>query len=479
MTLTPRAIFYIFLIIFVEGYIVLSTELLAIRILTPYVGSGTDTISIIIAAVLLPLAAGYYFGGKFTPSRLGKDYNRTIRRKLSHNILISSVFILLGLSFLSSALFVQTIISTLTQDRILVTTFYTFIFLVTPVFLLGQTTPLLSNFFSEQKLSETTGKILFISTLGSFIGATFTTLILMSYIGVNYTVVVNIVLAVLLYTSLNKSTRIEKNLIIAAGLVLVAYTLNSQKILNSFHLVENNKYNNIAVMTDPEDGMKMLILNNTISSGIDKNGKPYPYIRYLDDHFIDTIPDDRKPAHILVLGAGGFTLGLDDDVNIYDFVDIDGSLKDVSEKYFLGHELGPNKNFHPVPARGFLTQNKKKYDLILIDLFSSLQNIPEHLVTRDFFEQVRGALQPDGFVTANIIANPVYQDNFSRNIDATFRSVFPDMTRQIVSPGFNAWKTGDMANLLYSAKNTVTQEPHRIYTDNLNRSYTDRPRDLK
>ncbi len=479
MTLTPRAIFYFFLIIFIEGYIVLSTELLAIRILTPYVGSGTDTISIIIAAVLLPLATGYYFGGKFTPSRNGKEFNRTIRRKLSHNVLISSFFILLGLSFLSSALFIQTIISTLTHDRIFVTTIYTLLFLVTPVFLLGQTTPLLSNFFSEQKLSETTGKILFISTLGSFIGAIFTTLVLMPYIGVNHTVVVNIALTALLYFSLNKSGKFEKSVIIALSLIFVGYALNSQKVLDNFGIVESNKYNNIAIITDPEDGTRMFILNNTVSSGIDKQGKPYAYIQYVEDHFINTLPDDRKPAHILVLGAGGFTLGLNDDTNIYDFVDIDGSLKNVAEEKFLGHKLGTNKHFYPMPARGFLMQNTQKYDLILVDLFFGLQNIPEHLVTRDFFEQVRSAMKPDGYVTANVLASASYRDLFSRNIDETFRSVFPDTTRQIVSPGFSAWKEQDMENLLYSSPNPDTAQPRKIYTDNLNRSYADRPRKLR
>ncbi len=56
-------VFTLFLIIFLEGYVVLSTELLAIRLLLPFTGSGTDTVSIIIAAILMPLAFGYFAGG--------------------------------------------------------------------------------------------------------------------------------------------------------------------------------------------------------------------------------------------------------------------------------------------------------------------------------------------------------------------------------------------------------------------------------
>ena len=51
MKLAPA--FILFCIIVVEGYIVLSSELLAIRQTTPFVGSGTDTVSIIIAAVAI------------------------------------------------------------------------------------------------------------------------------------------------------------------------------------------------------------------------------------------------------------------------------------------------------------------------------------------------------------------------------------------------------------------------------------------
>jgi hypothetical protein len=59
-----RIEFFLLSVILTEGYILLSSELLAIRLSIPFVGSGTDTISIIIAAVLLPLAFGYYQGGK-------------------------------------------------------------------------------------------------------------------------------------------------------------------------------------------------------------------------------------------------------------------------------------------------------------------------------------------------------------------------------------------------------------------------------
>lgn len=66
-SLSPAKALTLFTIIVLEGYVVLSSELLAIRQTIPFAGSGTDTISIIIAAVLMPLAFGYYAAGRFRP----------------------------------------------------------------------------------------------------------------------------------------------------------------------------------------------------------------------------------------------------------------------------------------------------------------------------------------------------------------------------------------------------------------------------
>ena len=78
-------IYFLFLLIFTEGYVVLATELLAVRLMIPMVGAGTDTISVIIAGVLMPLAFGYYAGGNYRTKTLKKK-RRSIRLKLLWNM---------------------------------------------------------------------------------------------------------------------------------------------------------------------------------------------------------------------------------------------------------------------------------------------------------------------------------------------------------------------------------------------------------
>jgi hypothetical protein len=120
-----RKLVLLFFIIFLEGYIVLSAELLAIRQTLPFVGSGTDTVSIIIAAVLMPLAFGYYAGGQ---------HRGRIRNKLVRNLLIAGAFLTVGLSYLVLTWFFATLTEGLEwKNRLLLITFYALLFIITPV----------------------------------------------------------------------------------------------------------------------------------------------------------------------------------------------------------------------------------------------------------------------------------------------------------------------------------------------------------
>lgn len=69
---------------------------------------------------------------------------------------------------------------------------------ILPVFLASQTIPLLSELIYDDKKAVVIGKLLFFSTVGSFMGSVVTSLIFFSYIGVEKSIVVNgIILAVL------------------------------------------------------------------------------------------------------------------------------------------------------------------------------------------------------------------------------------------------------------------------------------------
>lgn len=466
MALVPT----LFLIIFLEGYVVLSTELLSIRLLIPFAGSGTDTVSIIIAAVLMPLAFGYAFGG---------GARKDIRKRLIRNLLISALLLTPGLShaFLNwgfDILFHKTGIS----NRLVLTALYAGLFLVTPVFLLGQTVPLISNYFSRERLSVMAGRILFFSTMGSFMGAVFCTLVLMTFAGVHNAVNVTIGAIALLAFILSKK-KINPQTITISLALLVSLALNSPMMMKKLHIVSNNKYNTIAIDEREDDGTRLLKMNRTYASAIYQYSTD-PVVSYhifIDESFIQPMIEEGTPRDVLILGAGGFALGRTDTKNNYTFVDIDGSLKKISEEDFLKEKLSPNKKFEPIEARAFMRQDQKKYDMIVLDLMLDPVSTPEYLVTQEFFQMTKEHLKDGGVIVGNYFASPTFSDPFSKHLDNTLRTVFPHLNRQVVTP-YNVWKQqDDWTNIVYSYVHHTKSSPN-IYTDDKSTAPFDRPVNL-
>ena len=463
----------LFIVIVIEGYVVLSTELLAIRQTIPFVGSGTDTISIIIAAVLMPLAFGYYFGGRWRPKKfMGKRL--TVRKKLILNIIVSSVILLFGMSYVLLNYFFYVLDNFGITNRLILTTLYSLLFLVVPVYLLGQTIPLVSNFFTHENLSKITGRMLFFSTVGSFLGAVFSTLVLMATIGVNYTVCVNFVLMTVLVTLLSKKKTSEA-VILSYALAIGVFFINSDDSLSKFNIVENNQYNTIAVFMDRQ-GMRNMSINNNASSSYSDDGRKHKYIEFIERIAIDPIRNSEEPKDILVIGAGAFTFGHEDGFNNYDFVDLDKALRRIAETYILKSKLKDNKHFYPIPARAWLTKAKKKYDLILLDTFLGDLTIPEHLVTREFFAQVKAHVKENGIVIANFGVSPNFLTPFSRHLDNTFRTAFPHISRHVVLEKYKLWKDNpdSAANVIYIYRDHPEDSSEEVYTDNKNRIFYDK-----
>jgi spermidine synthase len=464
----------LFAVIVLEGYAVLASELIAIRQTIPFIGSGTDTISIIIAAVLMPLAFGYYAGGRFRAGDkiLGRPF--TIRGKLVFNLITALCFLIVALSFSTLKIFFGVLIKDLDlTHRHILAAIYSLVLLVVPVYLLGQTIPLVSNYFGKERLAQITGRILFFSTMGSFLGSLVSTLVLMSTIGVNYTaVVVFIILALLVILLAPK--KISPAVAIVVLLAGVSIGINTDASMRSMNIIKSNTYNTIAVMT--KNGARHLFLNGDPSSKYSDAGDKYDYVKLAEKIAIGPIRNG-PPKEILVIGAGGFTFGFEDRLNNYDFVDIDKDLKEISEEYLLRQPLPENKHFFPVTARGYLMQTEKKYDVILLDVYLGKLTIPEHLLTREFFQQVKDHLNDNGIVIGNFVTSPNFASKFSRNLDNTFRSVFPYISRHIVHDSYNPWNedAGKVENALYIYRHHPDEEDGHIYTDDKNSAFLDRP----
>jgi len=139
---------------------------------------------------------------------------------------------------------------------------------------------------------------------------------------------------------------------------------------------------------------------------------------------------------VLIIGMGGGSLPKAlrafNDKLIIDTVELDPAVADVAHKFFnfktdaLSHvHIGDGRMFVRAALR-----NHHKYDIVMIDAFDK-DYIPEHMLTREFLEQVKGVLTNEGVVAANTFtAGPLSQSEL-----ATYQSVFGMIYSLPVSSG--------------------------------------------
>ena len=459
--MNSRLKFILLIAIFIGGFASLSLELIVMRQLSSFVGSTAITASIIIGVIMAFMSWGYYAGSIY-PLR-----GKAVRRRVVHAFYSLALLVILSASYILIDLYFS-LMDWLSVDNNIAKTFiYCLLLLSCPAYLFGLITSLLSRYLHKYNRNFT-GKLMAVDTIGSVLGSILSTLVLMPLIGVNYTIVLLVVLCLLAASLFNKKPEIYWSVLILAFAVM----LNRSSLLYKlFYIVENNAVSTISIFDTDEGQSKFMSINGSSSSKISADEKLlFPYIRYIEQNFIKNLPQ-QKISNILILGAGGFTLGRDDDQNTYTYVDVDKVLLPLSEKYFLKEKLGANKKFVVQDANQFLKEDTTKYDLIVLDTYSSARVIPSDLVTKEYFQRVKNHLKSNGIVVMNLITDAAFKTDFSMNLDNTLRSVFPfNLSRQVIGE-INPWQIDEPKNLIYVYYHHAN--PQKIYTINKNSSYLD------
>ena len=449
------------LAVFVGGYSSLSLELIVLRQLSSFVGSTTITVSIVMGSFLAFMSWGYYKGSVESVSRF------SLRNQAANDFLIIALLVVLASSYILIDVYFMAFNKAGITSNIIQTALYSLVFLSYGPYLFGKITAMLSRYLHYRD-SNFTGKIMAVDTVGSVLGSLFTTLIIMPFIGVNHTIVV--VVSITLAASFFLSRR--RNYVAMLTILLAAVLFNQDKLLkDTYGIIENNAVATIGVHETDDGKSRLLVVNGSMSSKVSKEHKlNFPYINFINDNFIRTIPK-TETKDILVVGAGGFTVGINDTRNNYVYVDVDKNLKRITEEAFLRQKLTPNKKFVVQDANQFLKESRDKYDVIVLDTYSSRQYIPMELVTREYFERAKNNLKDGGILLLNAIASPNFGDDFAMNLDNTLRSVFRDNLRAQTIRHFNAWKKGTRDNIVYIYYNHPN--PGKIYTINKNPSFYD------
>ncbi|MBP5998468.1 MAG: fused MFS/spermidine synthase [Azonexus sp.] len=394
----------IYAIVFIEGFSSLGAEVIALRRLLPHVGSSIVVTAPTIGFFLLALALGYASG-----ARVATDYRAIVAR----NFLISAALAGFGLAGVTvDWMFVHL------QPALIA--YFVFIggILCPLAWLLGQTVPILTNLMKSARTGEASGMALYWSTLGSFLGSLSLSLLVMQWLGVSAAVLACSLL--LVAGTLLLGGRQLKMALFCASTAAAAIGFNLHH-----EVTADTAYAEYIVGPAALPGQKdprAFWVNKSTASLIDDSEPPNytRYIKRLRQILLDEL--EFRERDILVLGAGGFTLSHREPSNRYTYVDIDPAIKAIAEKHFLREAA--RGEFIADDARRFVATTERRFDAVVVDVYSSHTSIPSHLVTREFWEGTRRVLKPDGVLLANLILDGKLETPYARNLLATIDSVF-------------------------------------------------------
>jgi spermidine synthase len=418
------------LLVFIASACTLVIELIAGRIMAPYVGVSLYTWTSIIGIVLAGMSVGNYIGGVVADRQAS-------RRTLGVVFIAGSVACLLIL-VITDIVIGQNIRLSLLPRIVLYTTA---IFLL-PSLVLGMVSPLVVklSLADLQRTGNTVGTIYAFSTAGSIVGTFLTGFWLISWLGTRH--IVWIVAGVLLITGLavgefHRSRGLGR---LAAGLLAPVLALMTFAFVwigwNAGRYrapcdIESNYYC-IQINETFEDGRpaRALMLDRLIHSFVvldDPTALGYGYERAYAD-LTRMHLSGRPQINTLFIGGGGYSFPRYIEATYpgagVDVIEIDPAVTRVAHDQLGLGDRTRIRSFNE-DARTFLMEwsDPQQYDVVFGDAFNDL-SIPYHLTTVEFNRIVETRMKPDGIYLVNVIDK--FQDGeFLKAYANGLRAVFP------------------------------------------------------
>lgn len=436
-----RIVWRSYFIVFVASACGLILELVAGRIMAPFIGVSLYTWTSIIGVVLAGMSLGNYLGGRIA--------DRAPRPQT-----LGVLFLLSGLASLSILALIGFVGSKsvnlpvpLMAKIALLTTMVFFL----PSLLIGTISPVVVKLTLKdlRETGSTVGKIYAWSTAGSIVGTFATGFVLISWFGTRM-IVAGVALILLVMGIVFGELWKREKLGVTAALVLVflgfGYYLNTKNAFASPYWKESNYYSiRFFDQGDGDDGksVRVLVLDHLVHSYVsltDPTRLDYAYEKVYAD-IVQYLSQTRPAMNALFIGGGGYTFPRYME-HVYPTSNLEVIEIDPDVTRVVYEELGLPQDSrivtHNMDGRIFFNGSapKGKYDLILGDAFNDL-SIPYHLTTLEFNQKLKETLKPDGFFLANIIDNPK-RGAFLRPYVNTLRKVFPHVTIAAMGAGWNA-----------------------------------------
>ena len=445
------------IVVFIASFCTLVIELVAGRIMAPYVGVSLYTWTSIIGVVLAGISIGAYLGGL-----LADRYPRT--STLGWLLFLSGVgaFSISPLTNLVGGVHFET---SLMVRILLITTIVFF----APACILGMISPVVVKLTLSNlaKTGNVVGKIYAFSTLGSILGTFATGFYLVSWMGTRHILItmgIILILSGLIFGGFLGKKRGVGLFSILLGLIFLVLplaglygyaALSPEEISIStspVHALEmaygyafkppldedtyffkESDYYTIklkrSIKGNSGNPLESLVLDHLVHSYTDLKDPfylEYEYLRIYEE-FVKWQAKKRKPFKALFIGGGGYTIPRYIESKYpaaeMDVVEIDPEVTRAVKTY-LGISEKSKIRSHNMDGRWFVMNCKEKgsFDFIFGDAFNDL-SIPYHLTTKEFAVQLKALLKPDGLLLANVIDSlkkGAFMPSYIRTLEEVF-----------------------------------------------------------
>lgn len=418
---------------FAANAVILIFEIAGARLLAPYLGTSVEVWSGTIAVILGGMAIGYFFGG------IAAD------KRPEQNILALLLF-LAGCAALVTWALRDLIPSQLSHAGGLPLTFaamYMAALLFVPTtILLAAVSPFIAKFLitTLNASARVVGNINAIGTIGSIAGAVLSGAVLIPLFGLSDIFLGIAVLLILLSLLVGRANLGAKALVLL--LIVGALGLAQQVRALDEGIIADiaTPYNRVWVMEQPHDGRTLRTIHTdpfgtqcgmyvADDGTVDEEAIAFRYVRAFRTAAEAFLSKDG--AHrALFLGGCNYSYPRAFLTHYgkaqATVVELDPGMTDIAVRFFaLLPERYPALSIVHLDARRFVRTSGDTYDIAFVDVFGSASNIPHHLTTREWYEELSGALAPDGIMVMNVIgplAGPA--SDFTSSLLKTAQSAF-------------------------------------------------------
>lgn len=384
-------------LVFIAAGAVLMLEILAVRLLAPYVGLTLETTTAIIGAALAGISGGAALGGYLA--------DRTETRKLVVGLLIAG-----GLLTLLTVPVVRWLGPGARGEGELAALAVTLVALVPAAAALSAVSPAVAHLqlHNLRQSGTVVGRLSAWGTAGALVGTFGTGFVLVPLLPVSTSVILIGAVLVTVGIVLGAWSRLMSFVGIAGAALALAVLAAWSSGLDSPCRAET-KYHCVGLLTDPTNPSGRILLLDTVHHSYvdlqDPTVLVFRYVRWIAKA-LDAVSPAKKPINVVFVGGGGFTLPRWLEATHPDshalVLEVDKELVEFDEEH-LGLRRSPDLRVETGDARISMRDVPSgSADAVVGDAFGNLA-IPWHLATSEWTTEVKRVLKPGGLYTLNVI----------------------------------------------------------------------------